>query len=238
MKVNPMRDRQTHQPTVDLRQFPRLMQVAIEGRPTITKRTVGEVLAEKLGAVLVDTERFYASFTKSCRKAGVDLGDVDALGDYCGKARVDVCVRRENPRFVEALIFLNGDLFNDAELASVSGGPWRIEYAPRVKDHVRRAVLELAETTRIVVMGRGIIPRILPATPFKFFIDSPNPLDALEMQFPQSSGPCFRYSSGDFDNPDDVFFVPIGPMKLEKALTKIFAEMENQLHRHRTGQRP
>src|SRR5229473_2223604 len=104
------------QAKVNLSILPPEMVVAIDGVSTITRKPVGELVAQALGAVLVDSGRFYRSLTKSCQEAGINLEDFWGVAAYCRKARLDVWVRREGGSVEEALVFVNGDLFDNDEL--------------------------------------------------------------------------------------------------------------------------
>ena len=223
-----------HRKSSNLGELPPLMQVAIDGGSHITRRPIGELVAQSLGALLVDTGRFYRSLTMSCLEAGIDLDDAEAVGEHCGKARLNVWVRRENEPFDEAYAFVNGDLFNKEELAGVWADTWKIARAPSAREQVRAAVLKLGATPRIVVLGRDIISQVLPSTPFKFHIDAPSSIPDPEFRV-KNAGPCFYYSSGNADNPGrfmDVFFVSINSMSLDKACNRILAEMVTQFQRY------
>ena len=218
----------------DLRELPPQMQVAMDGGSHITRRPIGELVAQSLGALLVDTGRFYRSLTISCLEAGIDLDDAEAVGEYCAKAQLNVWVHRENEPFDEAFVFVNGDLFNKDELAGVCADTWKIARAPSAREQVRAAVLKLGATPRIVVLGRDIVSQVLASTPFKFHIDAPSSIPDPEFRV-KNAGPCFYYSSGNADNPSqlmDVFFVSINSMSLDRACNRILCEMVKQFQRH------
>src|SRR5690348_4951975 len=55
------------------------MVIAIDGWAQTGKNTVGSLVAEYLGGVLVDSGRFYRALTLACLQAGVDFRNLEAV---------------------------------------------------------------------------------------------------------------------------------------------------------------
>jgi len=234
--------KQERQEQSPLQQLPALLQVAIDGQSSITRRLVGGCLAQSLGAVLVDTERFYRSFMKSCLESGVALADAVGVEEHCGHARLDVWVRRGTDPFDEASVFVNGDLFTKEELASIPADKLENFCSKQAWTQVCDVVYQLAETARIVVLGKDITCSVLPETPFKFFVEMPPAMLDIgngELQpAPRTLGRYRYYSSGFFGDPDqylDVLYVPMNSLSLERVRPRILAELVNQYKRHQEG---
>src|SRR5919201_1882204 len=66
------------------------MIIAIDGPAGSGKTTIGRMVAEALGFVLVDTGLFYRAVTVEARRRGIDATDVPALTQMAGSMRIDV----------------------------------------------------------------------------------------------------------------------------------------------------
>src|SRR5438876_2377342 len=70
--------------------LPNKMIIAIDGWAQTGKNTSGELVAEHLGAVLVDSGRFYRALTKACLDSQENLGDGEAVAAWCKDVALDV----------------------------------------------------------------------------------------------------------------------------------------------------
>src|SRR4051794_5835789 len=70
--------------------LPTQMIVAIDGWAQSGKNTAGELVAEAIGAVLLDSGRLYRAITKACLDAGIDLNSSKAIGQFCEKITLEV----------------------------------------------------------------------------------------------------------------------------------------------------
>jgi cytidylate kinase len=208
-----------------LKGLPERIQVVIDGAGT-TRRPLGEMMAQELGAVLIDTGKFYRAFAKSCLNAGVALDDEHAFEDRCKNARLDVSVREAWGRFKEALPLVNGELFGDKELEGVSLDTLRTPGTSTHRKVTRDAVIELSRSFRVVILGRAASANIFPATPFKFFIDAPfSP--KFKAANPKLSERYFHLSNDNgFKN--DVLFIPINSKTMEQAFNRMLVEIARQ----------
>src|SRR5580658_6459336 len=92
--------------------FPELavdITVAIDGAEGSEQRAIGEYVAGKLGAILVDSVKFYGCLVLSCLEAGIDLKETPEVWNHCARANVDIWVKNRNDLCDEASIFVNAD---------------------------------------------------------------------------------------------------------------------------------
>lgn len=157
-------------PTQDL---PANMVVAIDGWAHSGKNTTGELVAEAIHAVLVDSGRFYRALTKACLDAGVDLDDADAIAAYCWSAPLDIRMQREGGLVEEAQVAILGRWFTKAQLQAVSEQTSKVARVSQVRHIVNRALNLCVGTGRVVMLGRDIGGVVMLDTPFKFFLDAP-----------------------------------------------------------------
>ena|ERR1700683_813478 len=116
---DPRSIRSAGQAKLILKELPELIQVAIDGPNMLTTRPFGEMMAEELGAVLIDAGKFYRSFAKSCLDTGISLRDEHRFEEHCKKASLGVSFRQAGERFKEALALVNNELFGDEDLEGV-----------------------------------------------------------------------------------------------------------------------
>ena len=222
-------------PALTLPSLPSDMVVTIDGTSTLTRRPIGELVAQALGAVLVDSGRFYRSLTMSCIEAGVDLEDWRAVSEHCEKARLDVWVRKEGGLFEEALVFVNGDLFNKSELAAVHNETPKVAFVPVARHMVNFTIQEMQGSRRLVVLGRDLGARLFQATPFKFFVSTPVGA-APQLSSQNVDGDLdFGYRNANQNNtiqPIGALAIDGGSLSPAQAREKILSELLPQLVRH------
>ena len=223
------------QTTVDLSMLPPEMVVAIDGVSTITRKPIGELVAQALGAVLADSGRFYRSLTKSCLEASLDLTDFTAVSRHCQEARLDVWVRPTGGPVDEALVFVNGDLFNHDELAAVHADTVKVAVTPGARHQVMGALRQLERGRRLVVLGRDIADKVFPWTPFRIYVAPPaRPLNAPKQEpdrpdlgdlFHQHPTPTIPVRLL------DAIFIDADETSPAQACARILAELPQQFRR-------
>jgi cytidylate kinase len=172
--------------TMPFPELPSKMVVAIDGWAQSGKNTTGELVAESLGAVLVDSGRFYRAFTKACLDAGIHLEDDDAVAEFCWKSTLDIRLGRGRGRAQEAEVSVNGHWFTQPELNSVGNETSKVAGVFEVRQIVNKALRLCDNYGRVVMLGRDIGGVVIPDTHFKFFLDAPE--EIREKRQIESSG--------------------------------------------------
>jgi len=208
--------------------FPQDIVVAIDGNSAVTRRPIGELVAQSLGAILIDSGRYYRSLAKSCLEAAVNLGDLEAVIAHCSGARLDVWIRRGHKPYAEALLFVNGDLFDEGELAPIRNDARKVARTTAARDRVDTVVRKIAAAGRVVVLGRNVGAKVLPWTPLKFFVTGPIGLNPHEAVYEIGTRLDLCYA-GDAVRLTEAFHVPAEAMSPEEACDNILTELANQL---------
>jgi len=146
-------------PTQDL---PAKMVVAIDGWAHSGKNTAGELVAEAIGGVLVDSGRFYRALTKSCLDASVNLDDASLVAQYCWSAPMDIRMRREGGLVDVAQVAIYGRWFTHNELKAVGEFTSKVARVPQVRQIVNRALRLCSQQGRVVMLGRDIGSVVCP----------------------------------------------------------------------------
>lgn len=153
-------------------ELPKQMIVAIDGWAQTGKNTSGELVAEAIDGVLVDSGRFYRAMTQACLNAGVDLSNSAAVIRFCRETTIEVRMVRDGGKVDEALVGVNGEWFDKAELQRVGAETPKVARLPEVRDVVNAALRLCAGHGRVVMLGRDIGGVVFPETPFKYFLDA------------------------------------------------------------------
>ncbi len=171
---------------LNLPALPAQMVVAIDGPARTGKNTAGELVAEAIGGVLVDSGRFYRALTKAALLAGTDLDAPAAVAAFCTHARLEARLGHDGGRVEEALVLVNGVCFSKAELHEIGAVTPRLANVPQARDLVNTALRGFGGVGRVVMLGRDIGARVFPDTPFKFFLNAPQ--EVLEQRQIQTTG--------------------------------------------------
>lgn len=216
-----------------LKGLPELIQIVIDGPNSFTKRPLGEMMAQELGALLIDGDKFDRCFAKSCLKAGVALDDVKGVEEYCRNAKLGLSFRQAEEGYKEALPVVNDAPFIDEGLESIRSDKLTTPYNATHRNQTKDIAIELARSFRIVLLGRGASETTFPATPFKFSIDAPCGPEFKEAN-PNLSEP-YLYFSRDIRIKKEVLFIPINTKTREEAFNRMLVEIARQYLRQQTS---
>jgi cytidylate kinase len=158
--------------SVPFPELPGKMIIAIDGWAQSGKNTSGELVAEHLGGVLVDSGRFYRALTKGCMESDVDISDANAVVSWCKDISMDIRLVRENGKIEEAQVAINGHWFTKEELKMVGLQTSLVAAIPFVREVVNNALRMCECYGRVVMLGRDIAGVVFPNTPYKFFLDA------------------------------------------------------------------
>ncbi|MFA1703255.1 (d)CMP kinase [Mycobacterium intracellulare] len=137
--------------------------VAIDGPAGTGKSSVSKGLARALGARYLDTGAMYRMVTLAVLRAGVDPGDVDAVGRVGSTAQLSV----DGDRCLLAGEDVSTEIRGDAVTGAVSA----VSAVPAVRARLVELQREMAAGPGdVVVEGRDIGTVVLPDAPVKIFL--------------------------------------------------------------------
>ncbi len=166
--------------------WPANLTIAIDGPARTGKNTAGELVAEAIGGVLVDSGRFYRALTKAVMGTGINLDVPAAVVEFCQQARLEARLAYDGGRVEEALVLVNGVCFDKTELNAVGAAAPKLAKLAAVRDVVNSVLHGLGGAGRVVVLGRDMGARVFPNAEFKFFFTAP--ADVLELRQLQTTG--------------------------------------------------
>lgn len=140
--------------------------IAIDGPAGAGKSSVAKAVARTLNATYLDTGAMYRAVGLYMMKSGVPLDMPALIAAHADDAHVDV--RYENG---VQHIDLNGeDVSSAIRENTVSAAASAVSAVPRVRELMVARQREIAAKTDVVMDGRDIGTRVLPAAPLKIFL--------------------------------------------------------------------
>lgn len=140
--------------------------IAIDGPAGAGKSSVAKAVARTLNAAYLDTGAMYRAVGLYMMKSGVPLDMPALIAAHADDAHVDV--RYENG---VQHIDLNGeDVSSAIRENAVSAAASAVSAVPRVRELMLARQREIAAKTDVVMDGRDIGTRVLPAAPLKIFL--------------------------------------------------------------------
>lgn len=147
-------------------------QIALDGPVGAGKGTVSRLVAERLGLLYVDTGAMYRSTVVLAQREGVDITDEDALVSALSKCKIEMRnpLDDEKDGRLTTVILDNEDISWKIRTEEVS----RLVSVVAAHGKVRQALVkkqqEIAKTQEVIMEGRDIALRVLPAAQLKIFL--------------------------------------------------------------------
>lgn len=141
--------------------------VTIDGPAASGKSTVAGKLAQKLGAIFLDTGAMYRAVTLAAMQAGVDLTDENALLEALDETRFEFC-----PGSGGMKVSVNGlDVTEKIREPQVTANSHYIASAPRVRAKLVQMQRDFAQgQDKVVTEGRDQGTVAFPDARVKFFL--------------------------------------------------------------------
>jgi cytidylate kinase len=143
--------------------------VAIDGAAGTGKSTVARALARELGVPYLDTGSMYRAVALRALELGIPSEDRAAVAAMLPALRLEVRLAGDG----HAEVLLDGEpveaRIRSAEVAAATS---RLAVHPEVRDRMVQIQRGLARRHGGVIEGRDIGTRVVPETPFKFFLSA------------------------------------------------------------------
>lgn len=154
---------------MDKHQLPEL--IAIDGPAASGKTTVGLMLANKLGYLLLDTGLMYRALTLAAIRGNVDTSDGQALAALARAIDLDVLPNQGQTDGRHYTVLLNGeDVTWELRLPAVDSAVSQVSAYPDVRVEMVRRQRAFGRRGRVVMVGRDIGTVVLPDAPLKLYI--------------------------------------------------------------------
>jgi cytidylate kinase len=145
--------------------------VAIDGPAASGKSTIGRMLADELGYLLIDTGCMYRAATWAAIQEKADIDDEKAVVELTKHLEMSIVspMGYDDGRFYT--VFLNNlDVTWNLRQAEVDAKVSQVSAYPGVRINLVKRQREMASRGEVVVVGRDIGTVVLPAAPLKLYV--------------------------------------------------------------------
>ncbi len=140
--------------------------VAIDGPAGSGKSTLAKLLAQKIGAVTLDTGAMYRAVTAKALDMGIDVADEKAVGEIAGSINIEFV----NDNHGQKIIVDGVDCTTRIRQTDVNDSVSTVAAHSQVRNRMVNLQRETGSNTRTVVEGRDIGTAVFPDAMYKFFL--------------------------------------------------------------------
>lgn len=142
--------------------------IAIDGPSGAGKSTIARLLAEQLGYIQIDTGAMYRAAAFLLSRAGIDLGNLAAVEQFCQK--LDIRLELDSGR---QLVLANGiDVTEQIRTPEMSLLTSRTSTLKPVRDALLKAQQQMGSRGGVVLEGRDIGTVVFPDAEMKFYLSA------------------------------------------------------------------
>lgn len=146
--------------------------IALDGPAASGKSTIGNLIANQLGYICLDTGIMYRAVAFEALKEGVDIFDEAAVSQLAEQIRIDIIPsdRDDDGQFD---VIINGEDHTwDIRSPLVNQNVSEVSIYPRVRSAMTDLQRKIAEKGKIVMIGRDIGTVVLPNAELKIYLDA------------------------------------------------------------------
>jgi CMP/dCMP kinase len=138
--------------------------VAIDGPAGAGKSTIARRVAEKMGAIYVDTGAMYRAVALWAQRSGIATSEMQSIERLAEHADIDL---------VEQRILLNGeDVTDEIRRPEIAQAASEVAAIPGVRRAMVALQRDMAEKASLVMEGRDIGSVVFPDAEVKVFLDA------------------------------------------------------------------
>ena len=147
------------------------MTIAMDGPAASGKTTVGQMLAETLGYVMLDTGCMYRAVTLAALQGGVDVDDEAAVVGLARTIKMDILSPEGFDDGRVYTLLLDGiDVTWLLRSPAVDGNVSRVSSYREVREEMVRQQRVIGAQGGVVMIGRDIGTVVLPDAPLKLYV--------------------------------------------------------------------
>jgi len=146
--------------------------IAIDGPAASGKSTIGNLLANKLGYISLDTGIMYRAVAYKAIQAKVDVFDGEAVSDLAERIKIDIRPSTAGDGCQFDVIIDGEDHTWDIRSPEVNQVVSEVSVYPRVRNAMTELQRKIAKNGRIVMIGRDIGTVVLPLAEMKIYLEA------------------------------------------------------------------
>ncbi len=145
--------------------------IAIDGPAASGKSTIGDMLANRLGYLYLDTGSMYRAVTLAVLLAGADPLDEKSVSSIAKEIAIDVLPAGDEEDGRQYTVLLDGeDVTQDIRLPEVDAHVSAVSSYPDVRREMVRRQRLFGRRGNVVMVGRDIGTVVMPDAPLKLYI--------------------------------------------------------------------
>ncbi len=145
--------------------------IAIDGPAASGKSTIGEILANALGYLYLDTGIMYRTATLAAIRAGLELTDEAAVSELAHKIDMKIEPAAEAPDGRQYTVLLDGeDITWDLRSPAVDKNVSLVSSYPGVRQAMVKRQRQIGERGQVIMVGRDIGTVVMPDAPLKLYV--------------------------------------------------------------------
>ncbi len=205
--------------------------IAIDGPAASGKSSVSRVLAEKLGAIFVNSGAMYRAVTWAALEADIDPTDAAAVAAWVSQLKISC--GQENGH---STIRIDGqDPEPHIREPRVNAAVSAISAVPEVRQILVDNLRSYARLGNIVMEGRDIGSVVFPATPHKFYVDASEEVRAKRREAQGETDSIAKRDAQDSSRKTaplkvaaDAIVVDSSEMSLEQVVEALWPHLQTQ----------
>jgi cytidylate kinase len=145
--------------------------IAIDGPAASGKTTVGKLLAQRLGYLLLDTGSMYRAVTLAAHQGGISVEDEAAVAALARAVRIEIEPAGAATDNRDYTVLLDGqDVTWEIRSPAVDADVSQVSAYAAVRQELVRQQRALGHRGQVVMVGRDIGTVVLPDAPLKLYI--------------------------------------------------------------------
>jgi cytidylate kinase len=146
--------------------------IAIDGPAAAGKSTIGGLLAERLGYLLLDTGAMYRAVTWVALEQGVDSADEEGITALARSIEMSITRPTVDDGRQYTVLVDGGDVTWDIRRPEVDKNVSPVSAYPGVRQVLTEQQRRIAEQGGVVMLGRDIGTVVMPDADLKIFLDA------------------------------------------------------------------
>lgn len=146
--------------------------IAIDGPAASGKSTIGNLIANQLGYICLDTGIMYRAVAFQALKEGINIFDEELISQLAERLRIDILPSSSDDGRQFDVIINEEDHTWDIRSAGVNQNVSEVSVYPRVRTAMTNLQRKIAEKGKIVMIGRDIGTVVLPEADLKIYLDA------------------------------------------------------------------
>ena len=146
--------------------------IAIDGPAASGKSTIGNLIANKLGYISLDTGIMYRAVAFESLEEGIDVFDDESVSDLAERIKIDIRPSSGTDGRQFDVIIEDSDRTWEIRSSAVNQVVSEVSVYPRVRKAMTELQREIAKHGKIVMIGRDIGTVVLPLAEMKIYLEA------------------------------------------------------------------